>query len=740
VRELIARVNLLLARRTHERMATAMPTSRRTRLSGSLEDMGVVDLLQTFEVSRKSGVARIADGRGREARVYFRDGKVVDAELGRLRGEEAVYRALIWNAGTFEVEFCPVNNKDIIPTSTQGLLMEGMRRVDEWGRLLEQLPPLKTIFEIDHEQLVDRLNEIPDELNGILKLFDGRRTLLDVVDESPFEDLSTLSTVSKLYFEGLLVVSDQPPVSAPGEAVVPSIEGDSQPKLEKHGEFDVVPGRATSEPKMPIERAVPSWRPPAPEIQPAEEGKLTTKTMPIVSEAERAAALRAAAAGEKRPAPIKAPAAVGRTVNAPGPAPGTRDARAAVPAAPALHPTKSKTQIGLGPVAPKPDTAKDHPVPKPVPAAPVPSVAAPLPAMSAVKETSTMPDSPEARAAAAVAVVKSAVESKQPSTGRETPAARAAADAKVIPFPARKDDEGIFEPTAPARADLHPPSEVKPTVREPAVARRADAAAGDGAAATARADAPRAETTDFAPSSRGKKSASASGDDWQDFFSAGDEGRFDGGHGLFEVPEHHDEPTSTPGDDGHDEEGIEQFTRSPEHEARRTRFMKIVAGVIGFGLAVFAVAIWQSRGSSADEESTSAPPAVRPQVAAIRPQPPPPVPPAVVAPAPPPAVEPASSAAPQAAPPADKKVEEAPAPKAPPASKPAPEPKPAAKSDVGKPPAVKPPPAAKPPAAKPPIAEGSPPPAEKPKPAPPPPAPPSEPATGKPPTASFPVE
>ena len=217
VRELIARVNLLLARRTQEKMATSMPTSRRTRLSGSLEDMGVVDLLQTFEVSRKSGIARISDGR-RETRVFFRDGKVVDAELGRLRGEEAVYRALIWISGSFEVEFCPVANEDIIPTSTQGLLMEGMRRVDEWGRLLEQLPSLKTIFEVDHEQLVERLNEIPDELNGILRLFDGKRTLIDVVDESPFEDLSTLSTITKLYFEGLLVIGQ----AAPDEDVVPS--------------------------------------------------------------------------------------------------------------------------------------------------------------------------------------------------------------------------------------------------------------------------------------------------------------------------------------------------------------------------------------------------------------------------------------------------------------------------------------------------------------------------------------
>jgi DNA-binding response OmpR family regulator len=204
VRELLARVNLLLARRTQENIATRSAPGGRTHFSGSIHDMAVVDLLQTFEVSRKSGVVHLKSGH-QQANIYFHDGKIVDAEVSHLRGEEAVYRTLIWNEAEFEVEFCAVTNEDIIGTSTQGILMEGMRRVDEWGRLCEQLPPLTTLFEIDHAELLERLSEIPDELNGILRLFDGKRSLFEVVDESPFEDLSTLSTISKLYFEGLLV-------------------------------------------------------------------------------------------------------------------------------------------------------------------------------------------------------------------------------------------------------------------------------------------------------------------------------------------------------------------------------------------------------------------------------------------------------------------------------------------------------------------------------------------------------
>ncbi|EYF07807.1 DUF4388 domain-containing protein [Chondromyces apiculatus] len=221
VRELIARVKLLLARREREGFTTRSGPSGRMRFSGAIADMNVVDLLQTFEVSRKSGVVHLASGED-EAHIYFRDGKVVDATLGRLAGEEAVYRALLWSEGTFEVEFCKVESPDVIDASTQGLLMEGMRRVDEWGRLLEALPPLSTVFDVDHEELLERLNEIPDELNGILRLFDGRRTLMQVVDTSPFEDLSTLSTISKLYFEGLLVPAATPTAGA--EDVVPSVE------------------------------------------------------------------------------------------------------------------------------------------------------------------------------------------------------------------------------------------------------------------------------------------------------------------------------------------------------------------------------------------------------------------------------------------------------------------------------------------------------------------------------------
>lgn len=662
VRELIARVNLLLARRTQERMATAMPMSRRTRLSGSLEDMGVVDLLQTFEISRKTGVGKIGNGR-REARIFFRDGKVVDAELGRLRGEEAVYRALIWTTGTFEVDFCPIDREDIIPTSTQGLLMEGMRRVDEWGRLLEQLPPLSTIFEVDHEQLVERLNEIPDDLNGILRLFDGKRTLLDVIDDSPFEDLSTLSTITKLFFEGLLVISQ----NTPEDDVVPSEEPQVSGRPERWSmpitDDDVVP-EYTSEPRLPAEPAAPSWRPSAPPLALPGEPSLVPELQGLSS-----------LDGEPSPHEEPAERARPRVV-----VPSVHEAVTAPPAAAFEARQSHRTQAGLGPSVP-PQT--------PAPSRPPPVTTSPAAA------TSTSP------AAGAASAPSEEAKSPEPKPAASS---AAASEGKVIPFPARREDEALLEnaPTVAAspvssdaasrapreeeatpRTSPIPPvltphlgggaaesarssEPAEPTLREPAVERRREreaslgqtlslgsgspqellaessappsaaaspAASGDtqrfssgGGSLDLRPSSPREEAAAVSASAASSRKGASEAEKpaprghealHDDFFDAGEQGMYEGGHAASSHPALDDEL---------DSDAPRIVRRTPEQEQRRNKMMQVVGLIVGSVLGVLIFAVLASRRSTDPAQEVTAPPSepvIAPPAAVQEPTPPP---------------------------------------------------------------------------------------------------------------------
>ncbi len=205
IKEITTRVTMLLQRKQHERLERR--DTARTKFTGRLADMAVVDLLQTIEISRKSGVISFMTALG-ESTVWFRDGSVIDAEMGRLQGESAIYRLLSLGDGEFELEFKAINRSQQIHSNTQALLMEGMRRVDEWGRLLEQLPPLDALLVVDGQTYADRHADLSSEHAAVLRRFDGRRNILDVVDDAGIDDLEALEAISQFFFEGLLTPAE----------------------------------------------------------------------------------------------------------------------------------------------------------------------------------------------------------------------------------------------------------------------------------------------------------------------------------------------------------------------------------------------------------------------------------------------------------------------------------------------------------------------------------------------------
>jgi len=100
---------------------------------GSLAQMNVIDLMQSLEMGRKSCQLSLSN-EGDQCEVFFAEGQVKHATYGALVGDEAVFKVLRWTGGNFQLDFEGKTDKETTQLNTQGLLMEGLRLLDESSR------------------------------------------------------------------------------------------------------------------------------------------------------------------------------------------------------------------------------------------------------------------------------------------------------------------------------------------------------------------------------------------------------------------------------------------------------------------------------------------------------------------------------------------------------------------------------------------------------------------------------
>jgi hypothetical protein len=95
--------------------------------------MNVIDLMQSLEMGRKSCALTLTNGK-EKCEVYFSEGQVTHAVYGTQKGDAAVFKVLQWTAGNFQLNFEGKTTEQSTTLNTQGLLMEGLRLLDESKR------------------------------------------------------------------------------------------------------------------------------------------------------------------------------------------------------------------------------------------------------------------------------------------------------------------------------------------------------------------------------------------------------------------------------------------------------------------------------------------------------------------------------------------------------------------------------------------------------------------------------
>lgn len=190
-----------------EALAEHRRTSQVRSMTGNIEEVPLPDLLQLFSSSKKSGVL-VVRCEADVGKLYLEQGNVVFASLNDnedIAPEKAVYRILCWQRGTFYMEGPEEREFPTrLETSTEGLLMEGMRRLDEINRLREELPPDEAFLSLPSPLRAPLRDLEPEELDALQHVLNHRR-LQGVLNNVPDDDLKLCETIAGLVRKGYVV-------------------------------------------------------------------------------------------------------------------------------------------------------------------------------------------------------------------------------------------------------------------------------------------------------------------------------------------------------------------------------------------------------------------------------------------------------------------------------------------------------------------------------------------------------
>jgi len=179
-------------------------------MSGSIEEIPLPDLLQLLSTSRKSGVIVIRSDLG-VGKVYLRKGQIYFASIDESFNtgpRKAMFRMLGWTHGFFELD--PPDEREVmdeLQDSTEGLLMEGMRQLDEYRVLAERLPQPSAALAIPHP-LEAKLRDLNPEELDVFQVALGAETVRALFDECNLTDLTIAEKLRVLLDKGFVIATE----------------------------------------------------------------------------------------------------------------------------------------------------------------------------------------------------------------------------------------------------------------------------------------------------------------------------------------------------------------------------------------------------------------------------------------------------------------------------------------------------------------------------------------------------
>lgn len=246
-----SRAAVVVAHRRSRQVTLSNAPLAKQNTTGSIGQPPVVDILRDIEQAAQ------------DARVWFETecgmgevlchrGRMVKARLGGARGQTALLRLLAINDGRYGIEYCAVEDELAIIENVSALVDLHNLRKSEWKDLCGQAPPLGSIV-----RLTAAGADVRDSARGIqrviLVLIDGRRTLMQVLEESSFDPVEALKIVIKAIDDDLAQIAIQTPSLFP---IAPT--GETSGVLPRFTTSEAIPRQHPT--ALGLDDGPPSWR------------------------------------------------------------------------------------------------------------------------------------------------------------------------------------------------------------------------------------------------------------------------------------------------------------------------------------------------------------------------------------------------------------------------------------------------------------------------------------------------
>jgi hypothetical protein len=191
------------------------------RMLQVLEARGLVTAVQIQEAlnAQKEGKKKLSAILAEKGVLQKKDW---DTVLAR-EVEEAVFRPFRWTAGRYR--FAPETSAEppegrIGPLGAENVLMEGIRRVDEWPMILGKLPSRAMVLKVGF--LAARMDpkQVEPSAVKILEFVDGKRTVQELLDASGLGEFEGMRSLASLVTAGAVMPVGPVPTAAPVESPV----------------------------------------------------------------------------------------------------------------------------------------------------------------------------------------------------------------------------------------------------------------------------------------------------------------------------------------------------------------------------------------------------------------------------------------------------------------------------------------------------------------------------------------